>query len=211
MRSLILILFLLVITFYLGQSKIEKIDCQINQTPCTEEIKKEFDDFLGKNFFFFNPQSKIREIKATFPHWKKIETKKIPFKKMAIKITTRQPVACLLIGEKIFLLDKEAVVLNEVKVNPGLPEIETDKYQQETIKKALEVISLLDYYSISFQKIKVNQDKLIIFLPQTEVFVSFQEIPLKIASLQMVISQSKIKEKLPKKIDLRFKKPVIIY
>lgn len=205
MRSLVLILLVFAIFFYFGKSKIEKIECQINKTPCTEEVKKEFEEFLGQNFFLVNPQ-------VSHPHWEKIKIKKIPFNKILVEITTRQPVVCLLIEDKTLLLDKEGVVLWEVEVNPGLPEIETERFEKEKVKRALEAIFLLNQYSLSFERIKIkNQDDLVLFLPETEVFLPTEKLAQQIASLQMIINRAKIEGKLPVKIDLRFKKPVVKY
>jgi len=205
LRSLTVILFVLGVVFYFGKSKIEKIDCQINKTTCTEEIKKEFEEFLGQNFFLVNPQ-------VSHPHWQKVKIKKIPFNKILVEITTRQPVACLLMENKGLLLDQEAVVIKEVDINPGLPEIETEKFNQEEVKRALEVIVLVSQYSLTFERIKVeNQKGLVLFLSETEVFLPTEELPSKIASLQMILSRAKIEGKMPIKIDLRFKKPVITF
>lgn len=210
--SLSLILIFLGIIFYFGKSKIERIHCQINKTPCSEKIEKEFEEFLGQNFFLANPKTKIRELKVSAPHWEKIEVKKIPFNKILVEITTRQPIACLIVGEKTFLLDEEGVVVKESDLNPGLPEIEAEKFNKEEVKTAIEAIILLSQYSLTFKRIKImNQGNLVLFLPETEVFLPKKELPSKIASLQMILNRAKIEGKLPKKIDLRFKKPVITY
>lgn len=203
--STILILGVFAILFYFGKSKIEKIDCQINKTPCGEELEKEFEEFLGQNFFLSHPR-------VSHPHWEKVKIKKIPFHKILVEITTRQPVACLRIQAKTFLLDREVVIVGEVAVNPGLPEIEIEKFNQEEVKKALEVIALARQYSLVFGRVKIISEKeLLLLLPETEVFLPTEELPSKIASLQMIISRAKIEGNLPKKIDLRFKKPVITF
>lgn len=203
--STILVLSVFAILFYFGKSKIEKIDCQINKTPCGEELEKEFEEFLGQNFF-------LSHSKVSHPHWEKIKIRKIPFNKILVEITTRQPVACLLVENKALLLDQEAVVVKEIDINPGLPEIETEKFNQEEVKKALEVIVLARQYSLTFERIKIeNQRGLVLLLSETEVFLPTEELPSKIASLQMIISRAKIEGKMPIKIDLRFKKPVITF
>ena len=211
MRSLITAFIPIILLFYFGNSKIKEIDCQINQTPCSEETEQEFGKFLGQNFFLVKTDEKVREMKASYPHWEKIVIKKTPFHKILISITTRQPVACLLIGDKIFLLDKEAVVLNERKTNPGLPEIEVEKFKEEEVKRAIEAIFLLNQYSVPCGRMKIENQQLTLLWPETIVLLPQKELSLKIASLQMIVSQGKIEDKLPKIIDLRFKKPVISY
>ena len=211
MRTLILVFFVLASLFYFGTSKIEDMECQINQTPCSEEHEKEFSEFLGQNFFLLNPDKKIKEIKVSYSHWQKIRVKKVPFHKILIEITTRQPVACLLIKDKIFLLDREAVIVRETDVNPGLPEIETEKFKEEEVKKALEAVHFLNQYSLACKRIKIEAQNLILFFPETEVFLPTEDMSFKIASLQMILSQGKMEGKLPRKIDLKFKKPVITY
>lgn len=212
LRSLGIILFVLGVFFYFGKSKIKKIDCQINKTPCGEEIERELKEFIGQNFFSLDPKEKIRELKASHPHWQEIKIKKNPFNKLSVEIKTYQPVACLKVQDKTFLTDREAHIVGEVEVNPGLPEIETEKFNQEEVKRALEAISLAEQYSQSLQRIKIeNQDELVLYLGETKVFLPTKDLSLKIASLQMIISQAKIEGKLPVRIDLRFKKPVVVY
>lgn len=202
----------LLFLFYFGKSKIGKLECQINKTVCNEEIEKEFIGFLGQNFFLMNPRSKVREVKASYPNWEKVKVKKIPFNKILVEITTRQPVACLLVGESFFLLSKEAVIIKEVDANPGLPEIEAEKFDIEVIRKTLEVISLIEEYSFAFERIKIKSEKeLVLYLPEIEVLLSTEKAAEKIASLQIIVSRAKINEQLPTKIDLRFKKPVVTF
>ena len=208
----LLIFCFLLFLFYFGKSKIEKLECQINKTVCNEEIEKEFIGFLGQNFFLMNPRSKVREVKASYPNWEKVKVKKIPFNKILVEITTRQPVACLLVGESFFLLSKEAAIIKEVDVNPGLPEIEAEKFDIEVIRKTLEVIFLMEEYSFSFERIKIKSEKeLVLYLPEIEVLLSTEKAAEKIASLQIIVSRAKINEQLPTKIDLRFKKPVVTF
>lgn len=212
LRSLVLILFVLGVIFYFGKSKIKKIECQINKTPCGQEIEGELREFLDQNFFLLNPKQKIKELKPSHPHWQEIKIKKIPFNKISVEITTYLPVACLKVKEEVFLLDKEGVIVGDIDVNPGLPEIETEKFEKEIVKKALEVIFLVEQYSLSYKRIKIeDQNKLVLYLGETEVFLPREELAAKIASLQMIISRAKIEGKLPVKIDLRFKKPVVAY
>ncbi len=212
LRSLVVIFFVLGVVFYFGKSKIEAIDCQINQTPCPAEIEKEWEDLLGQNFFLARPKQKIGEMKASHPHWEKIEIKKIPLNKILVEITTRQPVACLLVGDKTFLLDQEAVVVKEVEANPGLPEIETEKFHQEEVKKALAAIALVSQQSLPFNRLKIiSLEELLLFLPEIEVFLPTEAMAEKIASLQVIVSRAKIEGKIPVKIDLRYKKPVITF
>lgn len=211
-RSLIVIFFVFGIVFYFGKSKIEKINCQINKTPCGQEIERELREFLGQNFFLLDPKEKISQLKASYPHWQEIKIKKNPFNKISVEIKTYQPVACLKVQDKTFLTDREAQIVGEVEVNPGLPEIETEKFNQEEVKKALEAIFLAEQYSLSSQRIKIeNQNELVLYLGETKVFLTTKDLPLKIASLQMITNRAKIEGKLPVKIDLRFKKPVVTY
>ena len=208
----LLIFCFLLFLFYFGKSKIGKLECQINKTVCNEEIEKEFIGFLGQNFFLMNPGSKVREVKASYPHWEKVKVKKIPFNKILVEITTRQPVACLLVGESFFLLSKEAAIIKEVDVNPGLPEIEAEKFDMEVVRKALEVIFLIEEHSFAFERIKIKSEKeLILYLPEIEVLLSTEKAAEKIASLQIIVSRAKMNEQLPTKIDLRFKKPVVTF
>lgn len=201
----------LLVFLYFAQSRIEILECQINQTPCPQEIEEEFKVFLDKNFFLYDPSPDLKTIKASYPHWQKLVVRKLPFKKIVIAITTRQPAACLLMKDRHFFVDQEAVILHEVKTNPGLPEIEVQKFQEEEIRKGLQAIALLEQYSLAFERLKIEDSQLILFLPAAKVFLPSNDLSFKIASLQMILSQGKIEGKLPKTIDLRFIKPVISY
>jgi cell division septal protein FtsQ len=197
---------------YFGRSKVEKIECFINETVCDEELVNEFAEFYGQNFFLVNPARKERLLENTYPQWEKVQIKKIPFHKLLVEIKTRQPVACLKIADKIFLLDKEAVMMGGIKSNPGLLVIETETFNQEEAKKALEAAFLAEQYSLPVERVRIEEpEKLIFLFPETEAVLPLENQSSKIASLQMILSTAKIKGKLPAKIDLRFEKPVIIF
>lgn len=212
MRFMILLMIVLSVIFYFGQQRIQKIDCQINQTPCRQELKEEFSQFLGENFFLSRPQKKIKALQAAYPHWQKLEIKKVPFNKIVVSITVRQPAACLSMEGRLLLLDQEAVVVAEVSVNPGLPEIEVSQFQEKEVKAALRAIELLGKHSLEFERLEITSgNQIVVLFPETKAFLPLEELGDKIASLQIILSQAKIEGKLPSKVDLRFKKPVITF
>lgn len=212
LTSLFLLLCVLSILVYFGRRRIEKIECLINSTTCGEDLVNEFAEFYGQNFFLVNQGRKARLLENNHPQWEKVQIKKIPFNKLLVEIRTRQPIACLNVEEKIFLLDKEAVIMGDVEVNPGLLIIEISKFNQEEVKKGLEAAFLAKQYSLSVERIRIEgSERLVFFYPETEIILPLEDIGSKIASLQMILSTAKIEGKLPVKIDLRFKKPVIIF
>lgn len=212
MRTLIVFLLIASLLFYLGSRKVVEIDCQINQTPCPAAIEKEFVDLLGQNLILSRPEQKIPALKATYFQYEKIIIKKQPLDKIIVLITTRQPVVCFLIAGQKLLLDTGARVVREVEINPGLPEIKAVRFQEEKARQAIETAALLEHYQIDFLNLELNEkDELKVRLTESEVWLSFEEIGSQIASLQTILSQARIKERLPKKIDLRFNKPILSY
>jgi len=212
MRTLIPLLLVLSLTFYTVQSRVREIDCQINQTPCQKEISQEFTGFLGERLLFLKTEPKVKELKASYSHWEKVKVRKAPFHRVIVLITTRQPVVCLVLDNQYLLLDKEAIIVQEVSVNPGLPEIKINSFDYQVMKKALEAIRLLEKYALGFKQVELNEsDQMVIVINGTKVFLPLTDLPKKIASLQMIISQAKIEGCLPRKVDLRFNKPIINY
>lgn len=212
MRTLIVFLLLAGLIAFGASRRIEKIDCQINHTRCPEKITAEFNDLIGRNFILTKPGLKMKDLTVKYPQWQQIAWQKRPLKTVAVSITTRQPVVCFLMADQKMLLDAEAMVVVEVVTNPGLPVIQAQRFEEAKVKQAIAAASLLESYHLSFDQIELtDQEKIVVRLTESELVLPLTELNEKIASLQMILSQAKIKNSLPKKIDLRFNKPILSY
>jgi hypothetical protein len=78
--------------------------------------------------------------------------------------------------------------------------------------KEMEFKKLLGEYGLMAQNIEYKDTITVIFPDHLMVlFSSKSDLKYSVASLQFIISRSKIEGKIPKSIDLRFDKPVVVY
>ena len=123
--------------------------------------------------------------------------------------------------QQFFHLDSKGEIFNQLSTSTNhLPLILTNQNlnlsigSTKTSQGLSDLIkSLADYY-VSFQVIAfINPTTLIIKTTPGSyaILEAFNSIDSKVASLQYILSNIKIGETLPTKIDLRFDKPVLTY
>jgi cell division septal protein FtsQ len=116
--AILLLLGALVFGFnYLYNSKYFKIKSVIvagNSHYSSEQIKKVADVAIGANIFEINKKSIEDKLAADLTWINSISLRKVFPDKIEISITERKPYIRLVYGGKYFILDKEAVVLDEI-------------------------------------------------------------------------------------------------
>lgn len=116
--AILLLLGALVFGFnYLYNSKYFKIKSVIvtgNSHYSSEQIKKAADVAIGTNIFEINKKSIEDKLTADLTWINSIFLRKVFPDKIEISITERKPYIRLVYGGKYFILDKEAVVLDEI-------------------------------------------------------------------------------------------------
>ncbi|HUV46764.1 MAG TPA: FtsQ-type POTRA domain-containing protein [Candidatus Bathyarchaeia archaeon] len=217
----------LVVYFFTGDYfKISQIDCEKEKSSCSDKEKTFLVDFLGENIFLFDTKRKIDEIKVKLPYVKTVDIQKHLPHKISIRLVFRQESALLGLNEtKWYLIDEESFVLAEVeKKGESLPEIifmnsnlepqVGRKLSNPEVSACLLVIKLCQDNFILVKKLTYLPEMSITLDLADDIYATLsakKEITSQVDSLQFVLRQSKIEGKLPKKIDLRFSKPVAIY
>lgn len=227
---LVLIIVFFVIDFGLSFSlfKVKRIICFEEGFPCQQERLKIFEDFYDKNIFSLKTSSLSHQVIQKRPEILKLEVKKQLPDTLKIKVIKREPVVYLTADqEKFFLSDVNGVIFQgplkdtnsyrlpliifptgSVDFRMGLS---LENYQ--SFKEALKLQQLLKEFFINFDRLKIeNEEDLSLSLPDGIVvtFSAKKELKPQVASLQLILKQSKMEgNKIIKKIDLRFEKPVI--
>lgn len=81
----------------------------------------------------------------------------------------------------------------------------------EIIQKTLLATNKLAMFSVPLQKVIIDDGEILI-IGEVEVFFSGTgDFDRQLASLQLILQKAKIESKVIKSIDLRFKKPVVVY
>lgn len=234
---LVFLLVLLAFAFYqLDFFKVKRVICLEEGFPCRPERLEAFEVFYDKNIFFLKTSTLSEKVKKETPEILKLEVHKQLPDTLKITLQKRLPWVYLTVdGKKFFVSDAEGVVLEGpleekggfgslplISLPPGLLELKVglELVNYEALQKALLLQELLKEFFIDFEELKVEEGgDLSLFLSEgvTATFSTKKELKPQVASLQLILKQSKMEEpflqnekgKIIKEIDLRFEKPVI--
>lgn len=200
--------------------KIKRIDCQTQYGVCSTNIHELFSEYKGRSLFLSLPQSHANELVANLIQVKSVELlRKFP-QTLIANVTLRTPIGAV-VGENApdmyGLVDEDGKVVSTV--SETTISVLTIKEWQPTINqlapihvaslKVLATISQLDGSRVNGEVtdlgLVVNSNGVTIIVdPKMPVLDWY-------SSLQVIVDRSKIQNKLPRKIDLRFNQPVLEY
>jgi hypothetical protein len=125
------------------------------------------------------------------------------------------------LGQQFFRLDKTGVIYAPTdQPEANLPRILTapglvlPSAQSDATRLLAQLVIALEEHYVSFEELAWLNPNLIVIktIPYSYALIDpAASLDSQVASLQYILSNSKIEERLPKKIDLRFAKPVLIY
>lgn len=221
--ALCLLIGALVYTFEGDFFKIKKINCQINQTECSSEIKDQFSKILGQNILLVDLAQEATIIAENYPLWHKFKIdKKLP-ETLLVEIQIPQPRVAVSEpqGKLFYLVDDFGQLVDQKDFNPGLPQIYADNIPHAApgqallvlhLEEGLELIKWLTEFRLSFTYLQIKNDHLLCQLKNFQAIFSPQgDLQEQVTSLQLIINEGRIREGNFKQLDLRFEKPVIIY
>lgn len=175
---------------------------------------------LSTNLLFFPSETFRQQILSDNPLLADIQfEKKFPGTLRIIPII-RTPIAILVSGDRIVLLDNVGMVLSDGSQGKTLPHIIISvgpirvggKIEDDRVKRAVAIITRLGseiaISRISYEDggfLRANADKLDIFIPQEG---SLDEM---LTTLQTLLTGFRIKGTLPAVVDLRFDKPIVTF
>ncbi len=226
MFKFITIIILLAAAVGLKQSgifKIKQIDCRLNHYPCPLPLEPVLLSFLGKNIFSLSAGPISRQFMSFDPTLTEIKISKSLPGKLKIDLTRRLPLAVIKIqlpGPE-FYLDKTGFVyrpptlvnqpLAEVLWPKELPLVEGESSLSLNLAQLLNTLSA---YYVSFTEVARLPDETYVVkttLGPEAVMKAEADFTSPVASLQFILTNIKIGEISPVKIDLRFDKPILTY
>ena len=206
--------------FLTGFFLIKTIKITADQKAALKGVEK----LAGQNLLFLNRNKWEKEIEKENPVLKDIKIeKKFPFQ-VLITFKKREPKASIFNSTSniAFLIDGEGVILEQQKEEKGVPVIIAslqnfkigDRIKNKNIDLVLNLISVVEEYT---QSSKFEIDEIARILKVTLsgdvlVLISLEkEQESIIYSLQLLLKKFKIEGNWPRKIDLRFEKPILSF
>ena len=191
-----------------------------------EEVQDAVLQHLAKSIVFLDTKEIAENLKKQFLAIAEVSVEKHLPDKLVVQIEEREPVAVLVIEEK-YLVDKDGFVFAKWPRGVNLPELVLEsekgikglkigeKIQGQLIVAALDIIDgvseIEDLKPTAIKitgknEIHVETDKTFLVL-----FTSQKKISEQILALKQIHENAKRQGKPLKKVDLRFKLPVVLY
>lgn len=206
--------------------QIRMINCQLNHYPCPLSLEPVLLAFVGNNIFTFNSGSATRQLNNFDPTLTEINFKKRLPDRLTIDLLRRLPLAVIksvkqASQEKVFYLDKTGFIYTPPQLlNQPLPEVwwpaELALVEGKSVLSLdlAKLINTLGAYYVNFAHLTRLPEP--VYLVKTtagpEAVIPAQEdFAARVGSLQFILSNIKIGEPVPEKIDLRFDKPILTY
>lgn len=224
-KFLVIILPVFLVVFLVRSNfwRVEKVGCHLNGNLCPPNLWAELANItLGKNIFTLSSNKLSEKIKKSHPEFFEVKISKQFPQGLLAEIEVRRAVVA--IGKEdgeVFLADKDGVLLKKVQQSFELPlVIIADEIKQEIGEQIKNEIVLKEIQILSESKLRLLEPKSAQTVSEGVIEVWFKdglqvlfstnkEIKEQLDSLQYIYERTKIEGKKPKRIDLRFDKPVI--
>lgn len=210
--------------FFGGYFVINSIVCQKDAGECEEATLAELNRLRGEYLLTFQEAPTKKKLQQSDPAIEEVTiVTKLP-DKLVVNIKTRRPTVILKTSEfsNALIADEEGFIFAVAKPEDGwLPTIVAeqlsavtvgDKISNPSLLAAISLAKILKEQYITFQEIRVEDNKLQVFLDKETLalFSHEQDLAKAVNSLQQILSQVTIDSK-PRTIDLRYKKPVVLF
>lgn len=225
-RLLAIILLLLGVVFCLRNDfwRVERVSCHLNGDPCSPNLWAELvNETSGKNILFLSPAKISAQVEENHPEFFQVQTSKQLPHGLLFEIKARRTVVA--IGKEegdFYLVDKDGVILEKTEHPADLPLVLIiddisqsvgKKIQTEVILKQIQILHQSQLRLLEPKSTRVVSERTIEawFKDDLQVLFSTQkEAKEQLDSLQFILERTKIEGEKPKRIDLRFDKPVIV-
>lgn len=212
---------LLAAIFYFLNSPIfalKHIHCKTQYGPCSTADEEKLGSVSGQNLFFYNLADQKSSLEGLFTN-RKVYIEKIFPDTINVSIEKRKAVTALGIRDEVgvYLVDRDGIVIVRAKES-YLPSLEVEAILpdeggliEEELQQAVKIF-YLTYKAQGVRAGKVQNGSLEIQIQDTLVIFPLDREPqILVGSLQLILVRSRIEDKLPKLIDLRYSKPVLTY
>lgn len=221
---LLIILFIGIFVFFVtsGLFAIKNISCKTQYGPCVGNNEETLKEFYGKNLFLLNSNKVRRKEESIFSN-RRVFVQKVFPNTLSVVIEKRKPLAGVSVGidkKGVFLVDSDGKVIGFSNISE-LPTVVIDQTNWKTAVgqevaddtlKALQILNLL-YKSQSMSSAHIEGNTLVVDLTSgSRVYLPQDRDPqVLVGALQLILVRSKIDDKIPKTIDLRYSNPVLRY
>lgn len=221
-----IVLSILGVVFWLRSDfwQVKRVSCHANGDPCLANLWAELmNETSGKNILFLSPQKLSWQIKQKHPEFFQVEIGKQLPHDLLFEIKLRQAVVAIgKEGGDFYLADKEGVLLEKGSQSFGLPlalttdEIDQnigEKIQEEMVLKEIQILHESQLRLLEPESAQATSARVIEVGYKDDLQVLFsaqKEIKEQLDSLQFILERTRIEGEKPKRIDLRFDKPVIV-
>jgi len=189
-------------------------DYDINANP---ELVKILEKARWQNIFQLNERTLAEKIKDTDLKINQVMVqKKIPGK-ILVDITSRQALAVIPGVGKFFLIDKDGLVFEEKKEAAGLPILNLDlqniKLGSRIDDRYKGIFLILEKLGKEVSTVSQTEEEIKLELTDGSLIVLpvDEQLESKLYALQTLLNRFKIEGKRPRKIDLRFEKPIVTF
>jgi cell division septal protein FtsQ len=215
---------LLLVTFIIYKSDslilTKKVECYTQFGTCPENIVSSLQWLLNYPLLRPLPTSRVRQQLQSFKEIKSVSLYRRLPRTLVLSIDLRKPIGT--IGSQVLgmhaVADEEGVIIGQsdrqslpllLDDNATLPD---QKLPAEKLQ-ALKILNQLAAYTGGSVVGRINGPRLTVYLPpDTSVILDLAHpAPDWYATLQVILERSKILNKLPKVIDLRFRSPTITF
>lgn len=174
----------------------------------------------GKNLLRFDVVAFTKEIKEDNPKIKNVTLKKKFPSTFILQFEIREPLfkAADRDQQALFLVDETGVVFATARENMYFPLVVTGRISlKEGIilddpaeKTALEIVNLIQETDLKLDKLIIEEKQILAMFDSIEVVFKTEDVDSeKLKALQFLVKRFTIEGKKPKKIDLRFDKPIV--
>lgn len=212
---------LLIWLFYSDIFHIKRTLCIQEERPCSIAVEAELKNFVGTSILTFRADQLEAKLKSANIDVEDVKIKIQLPNTISVTLTSRQSSISLApkTGSAILLVNQDYTPFKLSDKDKNPPQILTSKFNDLTlgeqindpiIVSSINLVQALKSNFISFKYVEIIDNRLQVVLKNNTlaIFGSQDDFVSSVPSLHFILSQAKIGEK-PKKIDLRFAKPVL--
>lgn len=201
---------------------IRTLHCQVEASICSPVEEQDFLYLLGKNILWLDSKAEAEGIIFLRPAYESVQLSRQLPQGILVTIIKRKPIGQASKDNNIFyVFDQHGFVFGQGENNPSLPVVNVYpefplalNLPNEILRKIVDLVRFLDEYQLAFKQFEIPDNRTVKIKTedgQELIFGLQKSLKSQVASLQLILSRSKIEGKLIKSLDLRFDKPVAIF
>ena len=221
LTGLILAVILFFIVFKGDFFIIKKLECRVDENWCRPDEEKYFLSVLGQNIFTVKITEKLSSLGEEGAYLKDLRIERRLPDKVIVQLKKRSAVAQAAHDyNSYYIFDETGTIFSQTEKDSSLPvvllftEFPLKKgIKSSDLEQIYQLIKYLRQYGIAVSDYILGSDySLSIKTNDLEVLFSLdKDIKKQVASLQVILSRSKIEGKVLNRLDLRFEKPVAVF